>query len=337
MSWFEDMNRHLRGVEKGGKPDPVYLLYGSEAALQDHAAGILEAAYRRLKPDCERLLFGAEELDAGDLKNALYASSLFESGKVLKIVEVKSLIPSVRKVLISYLESPDPENLIILAVSKIERRNKFLSQLESLSRTLYCNPPYDNEILPWVLQTVRSGGKDIDTAAAEKLVSLFGTQVDDLRNEIGKLELYTGTLERITVEHVIEHSAFNRNFSTDDLMTALIRRDRPRALDMLNALLVQDEKIQVLLVISIFRVFWLIRSLKGSEGEKVDLQTLARKLGIFGTKSIENIRRNHRNYSMDEIDRILDALVQTDVNIKTSSMDKFSNFLILFEEITGPK
>ncbi len=331
MSWFSEYTQSLSAIQRG-RVASLYFLYGSEHFLQDYAASVIEARFRQQAADAERVVINAGECSSADLEDALFSMSLFQTRKLIRILEVKELSLSLRKILKKYLSAPAPENCLICTASAIDKRNKFLADIENSAVILYCNAPFENEIPQWIISHVDASGKKISPDASAKLLEYCGSQMDELANELEKLILYVGDNPEIRIEDILAVSGFNRHYRPEDLQQALGKRDRKKAATILKTLVDQGTS-DVFLVMNLYSLFWALRVLKGKIPAGQTMDGVCRSLGFYRKNDIDNLKAYLRNYNTDQLDRALEALVEADRYIKTSSMDTLSNLIVLIEKI----
>ncbi|HBY18797.1 MAG TPA: hypothetical protein DEH00_06470, partial [Candidatus Marinimicrobia bacterium] len=207
MTWLQDYFKEMEKVRKG-QIRPVYLLFGSDFYLA--STFIQEVRKTLASQGIERQHVTAKELRVNDLQQLLYGTSLFQTRNFILIEEIKQMIPTVRKMFLKYLENPADSNTVILTASVIERRHDFLSKVSKMATTVYVNPPFDSEIPQWAVEYLKEKKRLADSEAIMTLIRMTGNDLNDLANELDKLDLMLPAGERITTQAVMKSAGYQR-------------------------------------------------------------------------------------------------------------------------------
>jgi DNA polymerase-3 subunit delta len=122
--------------------------------------------------------------------------------------------------------------------------------------------------------------------------------------------------KRISAEDVQKFVALSRNFSVFDLTDAIGYKDLGRALGMLNQMLESGESATGILAM-IARHFINLMKLKSAQSQKKSQEEIAALTGIppyFLEKSLKMAEK----YSLPQIKRTFERLLETDLALKTS-------------------
>lgn len=243
------------------KPEPVYLVYGSEPRrIKDAAAKlkdkILPAAgegnyFRHI-----RLGDGSEDPAAGDIVAALNTVSMFGGGKLVWLGPLESIKKEDAAALTEYVRNPAPGSTLILTLAAPKGEKRALDAIErsELVRETEARWPVvkltshrGDDILKWAGSRLRGEGVSIDRPALERLVELCGRDMDRVAGEIEKLRDYAADGGGISIGDVETAVGDHREDKLWDLTTAFRRKDLKAAAAALENLFGQNLPWQLIL------------------------------------------------------------------------------------------
>jgi DNA polymerase III delta subunit len=334
MNAFGTFQKELEFIQQG-KLKAAYFIYGDDLYLVDQAVLAAQTAFRRKYPSAEISSFNAMEANASLLQNALYSNSLFESHSCLIVWEVKGLIPTARKVLNQYLQQINSENCLILVQSAIDRKNKFLKELEKSLTVMPAISPDPREIPRWLQEQAKRRNRKIGQEAVQELLSITGGSLSDLSNELDKLDLYCEPNAEINSEDVRAVAGAVKSYPVDYLWLALKNKDLKKAIVVLKNLVEHgygDKATQLIIgFFSFFNALLMIKSDPQRRRSEFDLQRAA---GIFYRASWWPSAADAGRYSFQQVRAAIAKAVETDRQLKTSSqIDSFTLLVQLFQVI----
>ncbi|HDR04456.1 MAG TPA: DNA polymerase III subunit delta [Candidatus Marinimicrobia bacterium] len=335
MNAFGTFQKELDSIQQG-KLKAVYFIYGDDLYLIDQAVLTAQSAYRRKYPSAEISSVNAMESSASHLQNALYSNSLFESHSLLIIWEIKGLIPTARKVLNQYLQQANPENCLLLVQSAIDRKNKFLKELEKSAKLMQAVSPDINEIPRWLQTQARKRKRAISGEAITELISITGSSLSDLSNEMDKLDLYCEPAERIEAEDVRAVAGAVKSYPVDFLWDALKNKDLKRAIHVLKNLTdhgYADKATQV--VIGFYNFFNALLMIKSDPQRKRSDFDLQRAANIFFRPTWWPGGADAGRYSFPLIRAAIAKAVETDTLLKTNSQADPLTLLVQMFQVIG--
>lgn len=324
MTWLQDYFREIEKIRRGGIA-PVIFLYGSDFYL---ASNLIQEVRKKLSGSgIEKQHVTAKELRVNELQQLLFGTSLFQSRNFIIIEEIKQMIPTVRKAFLRYLESPSDSNILILTAPVIERRHEFLSAVSKLSLTLYVNPPYDNEIPQWTVEYLKKKDRLADKDAVQTLIRITGNDLNDLANELDKLDLMLPAGERITSESVLRSAGYLRTWSPEDLAESIGERDKKRAVMIANNL-IKSGVSETFIYTTLFHFLWNLRVLRDSK-----VQDGARLTRTFRRDKYEKMLRASANFTNASLARGVKAVLKADTELKTISGDSLTRVIFVLDKI----
>lgn len=208
-------------------------------------------------------------------------------------------------------EDVDGRSAIVKLARQLQAQNRaFVREFKALDKT---------DLVRWVQQRVRSGSGRIEARAATLLAELVGNDLRLLSQEIDKLLAYVSETRAITVTDVEVLCSYAPEANIFHLVDALGRRDRRTALRLLHRLLDEGQAALYLLVM-ITRQFRILLSIKDLQQRGTRPNAIQSQLKLH-PYVVDKGRAQARNFSVTQLERIYQRLVEIDVASKTGQMD----------------
>jgi DNA polymerase-3 subunit delta len=226
--------------------------------------------------------------------------------------------------LAAYLPDLPETTVLVLSESKtISKRNPVLKALNALEGraevALFVTPQLrKGELARWVADHARKKGIRLERGVAEALANFIGPRLRIIDSEMDKLALYAGD-RPIRLEDVRLLCPYAKEASIFDMVDALGNRRTPVAFRLLAQMRNQGAHPLYLLTM-IVRQYRILLQVKDymSQGMGQDAISSTLKLHRYPT---EKAMRQARGYTMPQLQRIYDRLLETDVAIKTGRLD----------------
>ncbi|HEY2961694.1 MAG TPA: DNA polymerase III subunit delta [Pyrinomonadaceae bacterium] len=220
-------------------PQPLYLLVGPERYLRDAAGrSITEAAlsgtllrefnesgFNLLRDSVQAAIAAAEQLP------------MMSDRRVVRIRDFARLRESDEEALVRYLNNPAPQTAMIFIADDLDKRKKATKALLDNCVVVDFPPLKDAEAKTWVKSRLKELKVTADEQVLSEIISLVGTDVQTLFNEIDKLASAVADTGRITPTVVDELIGRSRELSNFELGDHLLANNRKRALETLHRLL----------------------------------------------------------------------------------------------------
>ena len=227
----------VRQAIQRGNLSPVYYLAGEEDILKDElVSAIVDAAVDPASRD-----FNVDIRSAGDL-NGESLHTLLETPPMLgeRRVAVVRGIEQWRKnskiwsVLFDYLGNPSPTTILILTGAHAPD-----AKIGKKVTLVLVEAPNADGLHTWAITRATGLGMTLETEAAAHLIRAVGGSLSMTASEVDKLGAALDTGSVIGVAE-IEHFVGVRHGETlTDWIDAVVRRDIPRAIKLLDAVLPQ--------------------------------------------------------------------------------------------------
>ena len=244
---------------RGQEPDPVYLFLGAEPYRRDLCRRALTG--KLLSPEEREQGVTRYDLQVTPLAEVVddaRSLSLFAPRRLIWASNAEAPLPKGRTAeaeegassgpLASYLKRPSPGVVLVLDASRYETGGEDKAKLDRV-RKFYSAVPAQvefprhttREARQLAAELAQASGVTLDQEAIEWLVETLGADAMRIATEIEKLRLYVGSGKKIGVRELaalVPDSSVSTIFV---LVEALGRRDRLRALELVDALVRQGE------------------------------------------------------------------------------------------------
>src|SRR5262252_2348293 len=260
MRAFAQADRFVSEVQSG-KLRPAYVFVGDEAFFRKRCR---EAILQHLVPadlrDFSVFDFDLADTDLAEVLDRARTPSLMAPFQVFFVRGVKNLFgrgsnEEKLAAIEEYCKNPNPDALIVFVADhvsipadarKMEMQDKERYQRIRDTMGQYCGivelaRVEEGEAVRWVTDYCTTRGVKIEADGARELVDALGGDMMMISNEIEKLILYVGEKKRITLGDVETMVLAAKQRSLYELTDAISSKDRVRALEILDAILVSGE------------------------------------------------------------------------------------------------
>jgi len=329
----------LAAVKKGSIP-PAMLFLGTEAYERRRLKDALLASV----PEGSITYHDLSELTLAEVLDDARALSLFASERLIWVVNGEAAMPRGRAAtedddgesggssdaapLNAYMKDPTPGVVIVLEAIRFEfegddkrkqdRVRKFYSAIPNVVELRRFMP---HEARQEAESLVRAAGFRIDAAAMDLLVEALGGDISRIAVEIEKLALFAGK-RSVTVDDIAELVPDARASNVFALVNALGRRDRSKALEILDTLTREGEYLPLALAFlsTQFRMALVAREagLK-SAGQ---IQGHFTKLGVpmWGSRA-EQIYQTVSKFGKPQLERAMKVIYEADKGLRDARPD----------------
>lgn len=305
--------------------EPVYFIYSSHRLLLKEAVERLAA---QVGSDDSGVLdvrrFSGSEVDIEEAIVACQTLSFLGGARVVIINDALRLNPAAAGRLISYVDNPNPQTILVLTQAVGDKQVK--RQLESNTVFKACRSAkhcrvseYEikSGVSSWIKTKAASHGKNIDQAAVGYLLTWVGADLYNLSAEISKLCDAAGADPVITLELAKQVVATKNEVEVFDLIGAVVDRNVQAAFVGLASLFEKDSTAANVIGL-IERQFRLMLRTK-TFGRGLSGQKLASKLGVSAGQAFY-LEKQSRAFSISAIQSALSKLVEADFKRKTGSL-----------------
>jgi len=333
----------LARVKKNSVP-PVLLLLGPEAHQRRQIKQALAAAVGE-PAVAEHDLSQAALAEVLDDARAL---SLFAAERLLWVANAEAALPRGRSAgegdgdetgaaskapsgagqLEAYIHDPTPGTVLVFEAARYDFEGDEKRQLERVAK-FYSAIPDVVELRRFAAHEARreaeslaaSAGLQLDPQALDLMVEALGADVMRLAVEIEKLSLYAGG-RRLGVDEVAELVPEARASSVFALVNALGRRDRARALEILDTLTRTGEYLPLALAFLSTQFRCALVACEAGLKSSQQIQGHFSRLGVpmWGSRA-EQISQTCAKFGKARIERALQLIFQADRGLRDARPD----------------
>jgi DNA polymerase III subunit delta len=320
----------------------VYLLYGTESFLIHETIQLIVT--HLLNEEEKDFNFSTYDLEETPIEVAIEDAETFPfMGEKRLIVMQNPVFLTSEKTkekvehnitkLEEYLNNPAPYSIIVLAApyEKLDERKKITKELKRKAVVEEAKKLADQELRKWIKDRAISNGVDIDDRAIEKMVSVAGSNLFVLTNEIDKMALYVGVGNRIdlhTVQMLVSKTLEQNIF---ELVEKVVHRKVEEALRIYYDLLKQNEEpIKILALLS--GQFRLIYQVKELSRKGYGQQQIATTLKQHPYR-IKLAAGQSQLFTEDELKRLVHLFADADYQMKTGGLNKTMIIEMIFFQL----
>ncbi|MBQ9833045.1 MAG: DNA polymerase III subunit delta [Clostridia bacterium] len=215
-----------------------YLLHGKEEFVKDAALKAVLSTVDDTAYDLNVQFF--DDFNTSELIDNCEALPFFAEKRVI----VCKCLPKSdsAKQLIAYLPSlPDTTLLIFFIRGKADEKLEIVKYFKKQEKTVIFDELSEKEAVQFVASSAKKLDATISPVAASRLVSLLGTDISALNNELAKLADYVGLGNEITPEAVSKIVTPNIEYRIFDMLDSFFAGKTTEGLRALTALVNDGE------------------------------------------------------------------------------------------------
>ncbi|MEE6634898.1 DNA polymerase III subunit delta [Limosilactobacillus pontis] len=314
---------------KKASPAPIYLVLGTQQALQQQALDL----FLTLIPESERVMnVGRYDMETTPVATALddaMSAPFFGERRLVVINKPYFLTGEKKRGKIDhdldsfkrYLAQPEmTTTLVILApYEKLDGRKGIVKTLKRAAVTISAAPLNEQQARQQVVGRLMGAGFQIDQAAVDELVRRTNADYGLMIANLAKLKLLAYQDKHITQAQVAALVPQSLDENVFDLVTAVLRHDQVQALDLYHQLLAgqqQPLRINAVLV----GQFRLLIQLKVLSRRGLSQGNLAKQLNVHPYR-VKLGLQTARRFSLLALENAYLGLIRIERALKTTQRD----------------
>jgi len=322
-----------------GTPPPAVLLIGPEAYDRRRLKEALTAAF----PEGSIARHDLSELTLAEVLDDARALSLFASERLIWVVNAEAALPRGKAAseddegdgpagdaapLASYMKDPTPGVTLVFEASRFDFEGDDKRKQDRV-RKFYGAIPEVIELRRYASHEARKetealaarAGFRLDDAALDLLVEALGADIARIAVEIEKLSLFAGN-RAVTAEDVSAMVPDARATTIFALVNAVARRDRIRALELLDTLTRDGEYLPLALAFlsTQFRLALAAREAGLKSGSQVQSHFTKMGVPMWGSRA-DQVYQTASKFSKPQLDRAMKSIFEADRSLRDARPD----------------
>jgi len=316
MLKYHDLIASLRQ----GKLLPLYLFYGEDEFLIQEALDII--VKKVVEPGTRDFNFNAlycRDTQVSEIVNLAQTLPFMSEKRLVIAKDFDALKAADLEELLPYLNDPSPSSCLVMVSNQGRYEKKSVtSAVEAHGAVTRFFPLLDREVVTWIEGWTKARGLSLPRDAAQYLWQTIGNDLQTIKNELEKVEIYIKEKKAITLGDVKAVVGDFREYSSFDLATALGSKDRAKAFLILARLLQEGEQPVGLLGAIAWNFRRLMRA-KSMEAAGAGYDEIKRKLNVIFHQSA-SFHEQMRRFSVDELRKAFDVMLSADKALKSSGL-----------------
>lgn len=302
----------------------IYLLYGKETLFIEKKIG--EILKKNL---IEEYSINKYDLEVDTLSNILEDAvtiSMFGNQKGIVISNSYIFTGTTKKgnieqntdLLLSYLENPNPDTILIFTVSteKLDERKKITKQIKKTGSVINLNSI--SSIHTLVKEML--DGYQIDTKNIQLLIDRVGQNLRILNQECEKIKIYKNKDLVITKEDIVGLTSKNIDIDIFKLIENIILKNKEKALIAYQEMLKRNEE-PIKIIVMLANQFRIMYQAKELNKKGYTANDIASILEIHPYRLKLALEKSH-NFESSTLLHYLNELADLDSNIKSGLVEK---------------
>ncbi len=318
-----------------GELKSLYLIYGNEKYLvKKYTEYLIKKAVGKNPSEFDYYKLNSNT-PLEEIYDASQQISMFSDRKCVNVTDydINSLSEGDMKELESFCADVSPSTVLIFSMPTLDtaakkkdggkgksKFSRFVSCAEKYGSVLELNKLGDIALEAQVVKWAEKNGSRIQRYNAAKIISLVGTDMNALKNETDKLSAYAGTGE-ITEEVIKTLCVKNSETKSYMLSKYIMKNDFNNTYNELNILFGQGERPEIILSGLSSAFIDMYRAKAVSESGQSFSE--AAKQFKYGNREfvLKNAASAAAKYSSKTLKKFLDAILETDIKMKSSRAD----------------
>lgn len=309
----------LKQVEEG-RLLPIYLLLGEEKFFREE---LLQKALTKLLDEQDRqfnfLRLYASELEPEELIIHLETPSFFGANRVILVDEFHNAKSGLDEALLKGIKTIADGVYLFIASQKLDGRKKTHQELQKRVNVVDCGKIAPNEVAAWIKQLSETAGLKLTTTQIKLIAQRLGTDLLRINTELQKLSVFAGDSGQVTDADLNDLLPAEPEPNIFALIDAIAAKNPRIGLPQLTELLDSGEP-ELRILATLAKQFRNIAAAIEGRRQGLPHRTLASLLAINPYVAEKSYVQSGQ-FTIDEMERILNRLLMADYRIKTGQRE----------------
>lgn len=314
---------------------PVYYLCGAEDYLvEDAARDIRKNALEGGLESMNLQIFDSKTMDAADVVAAASTLPAFSQRRVVVVRGADAMKAAQEKEFSDYIKNPSPTTSLIFVAEGQKTGKEKSDFIKALSDKGYLKSFArldEKGLVAWIRKEAEKDGKKISVEAARKLVAITGNKLRDLKGELEKLVIFSGTNAEMTVADVEDVVLDCREETIFSLSDAIGEKKLKKAIEVYERVSM-EEPLKILGAIA--RHIRVLLKVKALSRKRVPAGTMAGMAGV-PPFHLDKYLSSSRLFTEGELKSAIEKLARADGELKTGRLPEHLVLPRLIMELCG--
>lgn len=298
-----------------------YLIVGEDSFLMQNAQNLLLNKLNLKTGDIDYEIFDEETFSIDKFFVSVTQMPFICEYKMIVVKNLTTLTETAKRNLLSYLENPNPNAVVVFIDSY---NNKVFSFLERYCEIVECKKANFVMCEEFCLSIAKEHNINIDKNALNLLIELTNFNLNSLKAEMTKLCFYAS--DTITYDMVYKNVSKTLDYQVYELTTALSKKQTDKALEILKDMIAHKETNGLIaLITNNFR-----RMFFASINDNIEETANLLKVKPF---AISKLKEQSKNFSQKKLKDINYMLEEIDYKVKSGEMQTINALYYLVFEL----
>ncbi len=326
------MNEYNKIIAKINNDEffPIYILVGDENYFADNIIKLLTSkVVNNDSKDFDYFKFYGNEISEDQVIDAAKRFPLVGEYNFVVLKDAKSISKNFDK-LTSYVESPNLKTILVLSFinQSLDKRKRIYSLSKKNGLAFESKKIYDNQIFNWINEVSLNKRIKLHPKSIQIIIDFVGNNLSQIENELDKLKINSEKDDVIRPDEVESIIGFSKEYNFFELTKHIGKKNFSKTIEIIEYMSTNSNKYRLTLLIS--SVFYFFNKL--FLYHSVENKREASKIMGVDPYFIEEYKLASPNYSMKDISKIFNYLLEADKRAKGIDFDN-TNYHAISSEL----
>ena len=331
------MNEYNKIIAKINNDEffPIYILVGDENYFADNIIKLLTSkVVNNDSKDFDYFKFYGNEISEDQVIDAAKRFPLVGEYNFVVLKNAKSILDNSDSKnfdkLTSYVESPNLKTILVLSFinQSLDKRKRIYSLSKKNGLAFESKKIYDNQIFNWINEVSLNKRIKLHPKSIQIIIDFVGNNLSQIENELDKLKINSEKDDVIRPDEVESIIGFSKEYNFFELTKHIGKKNFSKTIEIIEYMSTNSNKYPLTLLIS--SVFYFFNKL--FLYHSVENKREASKIMGVNPYFIEEYKLASPNYSMKDISKIFNYLLEADKRAKGIDFDS-TNYHAISSEL----
>jgi DNA polymerase-3 subunit delta len=312
--------RELQNLIQADSLPGLILLYGPESYFVEQGLQLIRDAVVSLENrDFNLTQYYGKDFKPGEVVEQARTFPVFSERRLVIIKNVNDASADQLEGLLTYLDEPVPETVLLLTADKIDARRKFYQILKKSGKVFEFKKIYENQLPTFVRDLAKSFNVTLTSEGLKLFCKRVGTNLVEVQGELEKLLGYLGDRDIADEKDVAAIVSDTRIESVFDLTDALGEGDVSTAFHLLDRLLSEGQAPLMVLAMMTrhFRQMWKVNELVA---QRVPQSEFPKRVGV-SPYFLKGLMKQASRFDNQQYRLVFNQFLETDLALKSSGSE----------------